>query len=637
MDERQSALRLYTVVGALIGLTIGLFTHGQLAFASGGLVAVWLGVFGVLGLAVGRMLYLVQLDDERDALADGDEAAEQEPATPFFALQSGVYSSSQLKTMRVRAQKSPLAPPELELRLLVEDHDTALRVALLEGAYPKLSAHELMERAASIAQGKAPKGSSADALSLVSYGSEGPVDTQGQCAEGWSFHFVDGTLGLGCLVTVTSEGFTLHYRTAATYFRPALPCPWRCPAEAIATVREQAPELDGLDLWIKVLLPSDVLVYTLDPFLVVDVDADARVVRNASRVAKRLRTEQDTLERYALDDVYAFWRGEETGELAALVQEEPRFGDALRRLDGDALLRAAEAVYRRDGPDAIARLRDEIWASDATERSRERLGLLARMPSGLVASVLQHACVSLADVDARAYAESLLRERRAGALGTTDDALDPLEFVGSRAAMGKTLVRTLPIVSTYDPERVVLPALTELGFSLVRTRELSGDANLLLAAQLRSDDLEAMLLSTPLPVPCHLLHLVGAGAPEMAERIRQSDIHYERADILRDARSTSPTRVHRAALYVSAMQLAAPDLPGHFSAVLDRGGLDVHVQRAILLALSVQARGFAEAVLRRYASDDESPLQTYAAELLERRASSPPVEISATGRLVAVP
>ena len=58
--------------------------------------------------------------------------------------------------------------------------------------------------------------------------------------------------------------------------------------------------------------------------------------------------------------------------------------------------------------------------------------------------------------------------------------------------------------------------------------------------------------------------------------------------------------------------------------MLDRGGLDVHVQRAILLALSVQARGFAGGLDLR---SERRPLQTYAAELLERRASNPPLDL----------
>lgn len=635
-DDRRAAVRLYTFVGALIGLTIGLFTHGQLALASGPLVVAWLAVFSVLGLAVGRMLYLVQLDDE-PALPGAEAESEDAPAAPFFALQSGVYSSSQLKTLRVRAQTSPLAPPELELRLLVEDQDTALRVALLEGAYPKLSPRELLERAESTVKTKAPKGASAEKMALVFYRSEGPVDADGHCAEGWSYYFVDGALGLGCLATVTPEGFTLHYRTAATYFRPALDTTWWAPSEAIATVREQMPELDGTPLWIKVLLPCDVLVYARDPVLVADVDAAARVVRNAERLTRRLEREPASVERFSLDDVFAFWRGEATGALAEVLEEDARFGAALRRLDADAMLRAANAVFAFEGPGAVLRLRREIEDANDAERERECIELLARLPSGLVAAALQQICVSLSDAEGKALAERLLRGRRGGELGTSEDALDGLDFVGSRAAMGKSLVRTLPVVSTFDPEGDVLPALEALGFTLVRTRELSGDANLLVAAQLRCDDLEAMLLSTPLPVPCHLLHIVGAGAPEMAERIRQGEIHYERADILRDARSDSPTRVHRAALYISALQMSAPDLPSHLAAVLERRGLDLHVRRAILLALSVQARGQADAVIERYASGEEGPLRDYAAELLQRRSTSAPVEISSTGRLVALP
>ena len=124
MDERQNALRLYTVVGALIGLTIGLFTHGQLAFASGVLVAVWLGVFGVLGLAVGRMLYLVQLDDDRDALPKVTRPLSKSPRPR--SLRSRAACTRRASSRRCGSSRVAARAPELELRLLVEDHDTAL-------------------------------------------------------------------------------------------------------------------------------------------------------------------------------------------------------------------------------------------------------------------------------------------------------------------------------------------------------------------------------------------------------------------------------------------------------------------------------------------------------------------------------
>jgi hypothetical protein len=202
--------------------------------------------------------------------------------------------------------------------------------------------------------------------------------------------------------------------------------------------------------------------------------------------------------------------------------------------------------------------------------------------------------------------------------------LAPLDVLEVREAMGRTASRTVALRSTYRPEDDLLVPLEAFGLQRTRTRRLSGDANLLVAAQFRTTnpEVEAVLLSTPLPVPCHVLHIVGQGGTALAERLEKSPLVYPRRQILEDARSGSLTRVHRAALYVAALRIAEESLASCFADVLARARVDDNVKRALLLALSVQPDRRVDALLAEAAADPEADatLVAFAEELRQGRA-----------------
>lgn len=639
--ERAAQARLYAFVGGLIGMTVGLFTHAQLALSPGIVLLAWLLVFGAVGVVVGRLLLVVQGPDATTSTAETatQDAAPAPIDTPpdtsprLIAVQTGSLSNSALKTTRVRALTSPMAPPALELRLLVDDFMHTVRVPLLQGVLDKLSPREIYERAHSEAIARAPRTAKDLRFRLVSVRSEGPVDADGNSPHGWTFSFVDGRLGLACDVTATARGFLVFYETRPTYLDPCEGPDWYEPATVVRVARAALAEWADADLWLRIDLPTDCWVYRTDPLVIADVDPEEGRVVNLDGVRARTSSGLGPAEAFPLSELVGYWRGEGPDDESALGRAlaEEDFADGLRRLERGALRRAAAAIFAADGPGVVEELAARAEAEPQPELRRELLHLLASVPSALVPPRLQEFAVDHCEGDEKADVEALIAERRSGALRVAEHPLDQLDVLELRAAMGRSAIRTIPLRSTYDPERDLIGPLAEHGFRLTRRRRLAGDANLLVAAQFRTTDvrLEAVLMSTPLPVPCHLLHILGDGGKDLADEVRRTDLVYPRAAVLEDARSGSLTRTHRAALYVAALRLDESDLCSHFSAVLERASVDDNVLRAVLLAISVQADRRADELLSGVAEDESAgDVAAFARELLDaRRAASGGIDL----------
>jgi hypothetical protein len=629
--DRQAQGRLYAFVGSLIGMTVGMFMHAQLALSSGPVLLGWLVVSGGIGFVVGRLLWVAQapIAPERPApepapaAAPGDATGES--SQRLIALQTGTTTSTTLKTTRVRALTSPMAPPALDLRLLVDDFAHRARVPLLDGVLAKMKPREIYERAHGEAITKAPKTAKNLRFQFTGYRSEGPVDPAGACPMGWTFVFEDGHLGLTCEVTATPKGFWLLYETRPTFVAVEEGPEWLDPSRLMQCVAAGLPEWRDAEVWLRVDRPSDAFAYVTRPLAIADLDVAGETVRNADVLRVR-QAEAAAPRMYPLDAVLGFWRGETTDAAARLeaALEDPAFRDGLRNLEPSALAAAADAVFTHDGPTALAALEAAALEASAIEQQREALLLLAAMPSGLVTPTLLDFAFACEAPEPKALADEVLQQRQAGPRASVTSLLAPLDVLEVREAMGRTASRTVALRSTYRPEDDLLVPLEAFGLQRTRTRRLSGDANLLVAAQFRTTnpEVEAVLLSTPLPVPCHVLHIVGQGGTALAERLEKSPLVYPRRQILEDARSGSLTRVHRAALYVAALRIAEESLASCFADVLARARVDDNVKRALLLALSVQPDRRVDALLAEAAADPEADatVVAFAEELRQGRA-----------------
>lgn len=633
--DRRAQARLYAFVGSLIGMTVGLFTHAQLGLSPGFVLLVWLVVFGSVGVVVGRLLLVLQAPEpsanpSAETISDATPAAVDAPpdtSPRLIAIQTGALSNSALKTTRVRALTSPMAPPSLELRLLVDDFAHSVRVPMLRGVMEKLSPRDIYERAFSEAISKAPRSAKELKFRLVSMRSEGPVEPDGQSPHGWTFSFIDGQLGLACDVTSTARGFSLHYETRPTYVAPSDGPGWYEPATVVRIARAAIPEWADAAIWLRIDLPTDCWVYRADPLIIADIDPEEGRVVNLDGLRARASSGITPREAFALEDVQRYWRGEELDEQSALAiaLADEEFADGLRRLDSPTLVRVAAGVFASSGPGVVESLASQAEAQSDPELRRELLRLVAVLPTALAAPRLQEFAVDHTEGDEKAAIEQLIADRRRGAFHVADHPLHALDELELRAAMGRGTVRTIPLISTYDPEVRLIEPLAECGFRLTRERRLAGDANLLVAAHFRTTDvrLEAVLMSTPLPVPCHLLHVLGDPPHQLVEAVHRTDLVYSREQILSDARSGSLTRTHRAALYVAALRLDEPDLCGHLAAVLERASVDDNVLRAVMLALSVQSDRRVEELLTSVAEGDANEDVTmFAGELLEARRGS---------------
>ncbi len=623
-DAYPGQTRFYATVGLMIGLMVGLFMYNFLAPDGGeqslqGLRLLWLVMFGTVGGVVGRLLVVAQSEDVLAERPDPRSVEEPEPERNerFFTLQSGLYTAEQLRTMRVRSTTAPMSPPDAEVRLQVRDFDHSARVSVLEGVLEKLSAREAGARALNDAIARAPKVTGELRLRPVAFHSEGPVALDGRSPLGWSFHFVDGAIGLGCYATVTAQEISLQYHTAATYSHPETE-DWPDPEDLLKWVEAEVTHSPDLSWYLKVNLPEDCMLYLRDPVRIADIDVPGQSVRNGDFLSMRIERDE-AAERFSIAGLIAWFRGEElpeTDDALAEALEDQAFCDGLRTLEPKTLIRTANALVRSVGLQAASDLAQACVDATSHAERTELLSILSRVPGSLPLALLQRLALELDDEESRLLAESLFEKRRGQELDVADDPMAGLSFSGCRTAMGKHATIVVPLRSTYDPNEDLLVPLTELGLRITRRRLLSGDANLLVGAHLRSntDETEALVTSTPMPVPCHILHLVGAGASTLGQAVERRKLVYPRTEILADAGSGHPTRVHRAVLYMAALEIDEPDVVPQLIAGAARSRHDAALRRAVLSAMRAQSSPDALVWIRAIADDPEHEDAELAAE-----------------------
>ena len=634
MEAYPGQTRLYVVVGCMLGLMIGVFMHSFLLQDGSSFRLAWLLIFAAIGAVMGKLVVVIQAPSDTPAggaVPDPDsEGVVDNATTRFFKLQSGVYDPDELRRLRVRSVTMPMSPPDSEIALQVREYDLFTRVPVLPGVLEKLTVKEVHERALRAATSRAPKVPGDLDLRLVSYHSEGPLTPDGRSPMGWTFYLVDGASGLGCRATSTDDEIALHFRTAATFASPE-DWEWVEMEDLLKWVETALPEWGDRDLRIRVHLPDDYIVYTRDPLHVADIDIHERRVLNGAELSSAGPTLDDR-ERFQLPQLLAWTRGEQPAEGSdlAVALEDSEFGEGLRTFEARAMERVAIGLERDHGVGLSDELVREIQGTVELAEKTELVHILARCPGGRAASALHKIGVESEDADITMLCQALHSDRQQGVIDVPEHPLDPLSFLDIRRHMGRGEFRVVPLTPSYNPEDDFFPTLERLGFHVQRRRLLSGDANLLVGAQLQSVDklTELILTSTPLPVPCHILHIVGNGAEELERTLNRTEIGYPAQQIVADVHSEHPHRVHRASLYVTALRLDQEDLVSHLIIGAQKGKRDPNLRRAVLRALSVQSAPAAKRHLEGIAGDplsEDHEFATIALVIPTATASAPGV------------
>lgn len=551
-------------------------------------------------------------------------------------------SSQQLKPMRVGFSTSPMSPPDIEIELLIAHYDLAARVPVPERVFGRLTAVEIRDRLLPEVEQRCPANArelkEKPKFELNAYRSEGPVAENGTCAHGWTFYFVDGRIGLGCVATASEREISLQYHTAATFHKPAREG-FVNPGEAVRVVRSEIEELGDEPLYVRINLPDDVLVYVRDPIAIADVDLVSETVRNAKAFRQVLDARIDAkrdVERWPVEALWAWYQTDEAGGgLARALSAEAELGEKLRRFESDVMRRAGRAMIAAQGADVVGMLDERIRSAlndGRQEDARLAIRLLAWTPTGLATARLHTLVNTIEEPALRTLAEEFFTSRRRRQLGVRPDPVEPLNFAEIRMAMGKMQHVPVPLKSTYDPESELIKPLAEIGLKQTRARALAGNANLVLTAYLRPDrgDTEALLTSTPVPVPCHMLHLIGSASETFAQRVEQAGLCYTDEDLNHDLSSGSPRKIHRAALYLSALQRSSPQGIAPLITGYKKGRLDRNLRRAVIAAMELIDDPAVDDFLREEIPDEEHEDYAYAHEVLVRRAAGSEPDIRDT-------
>jgi len=618
----NDSFRFGITVGAAIALVGHFATRGS-GTADMRILVFW----ALIGAGVGLLVALAHVrstrPEEEEYTVGGmmTSASEkrQKPTTqtvPKFYAISRTPSSSEMRALMVDAPTIPGNPISSRLQLIVERYDHHARVALDEDLLSR-PVDEIRERATELAREQAPISGEKLDFVLTYLRSEGPLDERGGSPDGWTFKFTDGKVGIGCGVVVTATDVVLLYRTAVSY--PDIPeTEWIPPEEALAAVRRDVPAMRSRPLFLRVNFPSDYHIVSRNPLALVDVgydEGEARVIG-----AELLPEVPETADFAPLD-------------VRSLVESLQVDADAtltttLRTGDAAALRALAKRLMKTSGPSGVDVLVTAISNLDDDEQEvRETLlHILSLLPTALTLIALDDLANRLPSPSSE-LARKLWDRRRRHELDVFPDPVEQMDFEHSRALLGRVDCQRMGLISTYDPEGDLLPELERIGLMPMRVRHLSGDTEVFLSAYLRSADgrSEALLSSSPLPVPCHVLRIVGPESETLAERVRASSAHYPESDILEDVTDRGPNSLHRGALYMAALSVAVPEAFGRLAKAVDQYRSNNELRRACLAALGNIDHPDVDTFLEGI---DEPELLGLANELKSRRraATDPPAD-----------
>jgi hypothetical protein len=616
----------YATTGLVLGLLVGLILHDVLSLPDGWKFYLWLFLVGGAGAAGGFIVGILEPGETDVREAPSPASGEMEISTTmrFFALSD--ESSSELTPQRVTFPKPPQSPPDMELELLIDTYSDTARCNVIEGVLQKLSMKELVDRIVTEANNRAPKNAKNPQLRMSQIRSEGAIDDKGMCSDGWSFQLVDAQTGLGASAVSTHSGVSIHYFTCVTNMEPATRELPNLP-EVLTTVYDELPELRELPLYLRYVYSDELLLYPQDMSFIVDVDPMTGHVRNKNvieeLIVERLEAGM-TAESFSVDAVFEWAAGDEVEEESFIrAIGDASFADGLRTFEESAMLRAGRAVLAHHGPSVVRDLQDLAMDPDDGNDPKLEVQLLAHVPSGLAIGGLHELMATAPEDLIKSEAEALFSSYRKGERTLNVDPIGSLDFVASRRLMGKTERKVVPLRSTFALEEEILgPLEDEIGLVPTRRRLLSGDSHLVLEVYLRPDrgDTEALVVCSPLPVPCYILHIMGSAAETFAERTEKAGITYGKSTMLQDLRSTVPTRVHRAALYLSALETESPDGPEPLMEAYRKVRSDRNLRRAVILALALTPGDVARDFLEVRAADEDHEDHGVAREALMLRA-----------------
>ena len=605
----------YVRLGLLIGAAVALVGHfATKSGADGGhLLIIWLVVGAGVGVLVGLTLHRAAGTDtsKRTSMSGrtmtGELPAEMPTVRKFYAV-SREPSSTELRSLLVDAPAIPGNPIGSRLQLIVERYDAYARVALTEGSLLEYPLEDLEGRAREQATDHAPVSSLGLDFKLTYFRSEGPLSDNGRSPSGWTFVFVDGEVGIKAEVLITATDILLIYRTAVSYpkteNRELLSS-----RKALAAAKEAFPKLKDEHFYLRANPPTVYNLFVRSPLWFAALDDESGEVLGPDLLppfpTQRYRR---TL---TVKDLLALLRSDEDSYLKA----------GLLKHDPELLRDTGKQLFNQYGPPVVDELTNAIrgCVREGSAGADTLLHITSRVPSGLAVLAL-HQLAGELEGETRDLATGLFDQRRRQELDIFPDPIEPLLLEVSMSLMGRGASRQLPLHSTFDPETDLLPPLEAIGLRTSRVRLLSGDTELFLSAVLTTSDklTEALLSSSPLPIPCHILRIVGDEANTVADLVEASELCYSEDEIVSDALGGRPTSVHRAAIYIAALGLDRPEIFDAMTEAIDHHKSNVELRKACIAAL-VQ---LTHPDVSLYLESLEDPIvSSFAQDLLEKRES----------------
>jgi hypothetical protein len=615
MSIRQNTVRYRAaLIGTVAGVAAGLLAGFNIQSATSGML-LGLAVIGAfVGALAGYFGVNVPTEVAPDSPATPPRRAEANRSTSSTAITQTALasrvSSANLRPIRITSHTAPMSPPGLELRLMVSDFDNVVRTAFSEGWYGRQSFEELVKRVQEEALSKAPV-QGLTSFPMTGYRSLDTVDERGMCETGWHFVFEEGDHGLRCSAIVTPLDLVMSFIGVPTWHRPA--------SDEIPLPADLLTAFDGAtaapaDLLLHVILPSAALIWSRagapparGGAVLADVNSSGQVVLcneaalNSGGVASAPMAAADPSWSLATQ-VPAEW--------VALVRSVD--GESAVEMPESRAREIAACVYATHFAASCGMIEKLFVAVEGSEERIALLEVLARIPTVLAISSLYRLRSQTRSATVRERLDTLLRRRRRYDMTLLEHPLDSLNFARLRELCGYSQALVVSLRASFSPMPDLVEPLQRLGLQVLYANVLSGapDTPMTVRMQWEADaSTHVLLASTPLPMPCHVLHISGPSADAVREAVLASGLTYSLRQIQDDACSGKPNLVYRASLYLAALgepcrKGAAPILEA-----FPRSGADPHMRRAFIRALEFSPEPGALELLAGLMDDEDEAIR----------------------------
>lgn len=551
----------------------------------------------------------------------------------FVAIKGTGDSSSALKPYYIPQLPVRYGPPPLAIRLLLPASDYSVRLPVMEEVLTRLPLSAVVDRVSDNLPERCPRTVEETKFRLSWWAAEGPLSEDGSSPYGWTLRFVDNQMGIGCLALVTRAEVQLYYYTMTTSWAAAEDGV-SDPGEALKLAVSLAPVLEGRSLRLCGAPPSEVWIVDHYTRQIIELDLEDEAIRN-----KEVYEGLDQLERkrrITLEDLLAFYRGEEPPEATSPEEEAARatfraslededYASGLRELSDQALKTTARRLYRYYEPGFGEELYARITELEGGPERDLLVQILGWLPTAHSLAWMQRLALTTEDAEVKSQAEALAQKRRLYWQEERHELFFGNSLSVSRERMGKFNLKVLALRPLYDLEEGILQPLEESGLRVLRRRYLSGSAGLVLGASMRAakGDTEAFLLSAPVPLPCHILILQGSGADVFETRLSRIGLIYTDDEISQDAVSQNPMANHRAALASYGLRQNYPGGLEELQEAMIRGGRDHNLARALLSAATVlNTEEASQWVKAAIAEEDRDERKQYLTNLLNENSPS---------------